>query len=89
MYSVGSRLTKLQAAAKHYGHDVSANIEAEPQGVTALDPSLVAVWELATPLLVCATMTPFDPALLAIPPRTLRWLSSFDAYGVTGEKRHK
>ena len=85
----GSRSTKLQAAANHYEHDLSANIEAVPQGVTALDPSLVAVWALAAPLLVCTTMTPFDRALLTIPPRTLRWLSSFDAYGVTGEKRHK
>src|SRR4051794_20448040 len=47
----GCSMTKLQAAANHYGHDVSANIEAEPQGVIALDPSLVAVWELAAPLL--------------------------------------
>lgn len=78
-------MTKLRAAANHYGHDVSGNIEAEPQGVIALDPSLVAVWEPAAPLLVCATMTPFDRALLTIPPRTVRRLSSSDAYGVTGE----
>jgi HD domain len=47
----GFSMTKLQAAANHYGHDVSASIEAEPQGVIALDPGLVPVWELAAPLL--------------------------------------
>ncbi|MFF2242764.1 HD domain-containing protein [Arthrobacter sp. NPDC058130] len=44
-------MTKLQAAGNHYGHDVSAHVEAEPQGVIALDLGLVAVWELAAPLL--------------------------------------
>ncbi|WP_457971625.1 HD domain-containing protein [Arthrobacter sp. D1-17] len=44
-------MTKLQAAANHYGHDVSGGIEAEPEGVIVLDSGLVAVWELAAPLL--------------------------------------
>ncbi|GAA4048879.1 hypothetical protein GCM10023063_40490 [Arthrobacter methylotrophus] len=44
-------MTKLLPAANHYGQDVSAGIEAEPDGVIALDPGLVAVWELAAPLL--------------------------------------
>ncbi|MGO4230013.1 HD domain-containing protein [Arthrobacter sp. YAF34] len=44
-------MTKLLPAANHYGQDVTASIEAEPDGVIALDQSLVAVWELAAPLL--------------------------------------
>ena len=44
-------MTKLQAAANHYGHDVSGSIEAEPEGVITLDPDLAGVWELAAPLL--------------------------------------
>jgi hypothetical protein len=44
-------MTKLQAAANRYGQDVSAGIEAEPDGVIGLDPDLAAIWELAAPLL--------------------------------------
>jgi HD domain len=47
----GCSMTKLHAAANHYGRDVSSYIEAEPQGVIVLDSGLVAVWELAAPLL--------------------------------------
>lgn len=47
----GYSMTKLQAAANRYGHDVSGSIEAEPEGVIVLDSGLVAVWELAAPLL--------------------------------------
>lgn len=47
----GYSMTKLQAAANHYGHDVSGSIEAEPEGVIVLDSALEAVWELAAPLL--------------------------------------
>jgi hypothetical protein len=44
-------MTKLQAEANRYGQDVSASIEAEPDGVIVLDPDLAALWELAAPLL--------------------------------------
>ncbi|WP_255770818.1 HD domain-containing protein [Pseudarthrobacter sulfonivorans] len=44
-------MTKLQATANHFGQDVSAGIEAEPDGVIALDPGLTALWESAAPLL--------------------------------------
>ena len=44
-------MTKLQPGANHSGRDVSAGIEAEPEGVIALDPELVAIWELAAPFL--------------------------------------
>jgi hypothetical protein len=44
-------MTKLQATDNHFGQDVSASIEAEPDGVIALDPDLAALWELAAPLL--------------------------------------
>ncbi|HET6269482.1 MAG TPA: hypothetical protein VFE00_05325 [Arthrobacter sp.] len=44
-------MTKLQPGANHSGRDVSAGIEAEPEGVIALDPELAAIWELASPFL--------------------------------------
>ncbi|QCB95962.1 HD domain-containing protein [Arthrobacter sp. PAMC25564] len=44
-------MTKLQPAANHSGLDASAGIEAEPDGVIALDPVLAALWELAAPFL--------------------------------------
>ncbi|GAA1785888.1 hypothetical protein GCM10009712_36620 [Pseudarthrobacter sulfonivorans] len=44
-------MTKLQATDNHFGQDVSASIEAEPDGVIALDPDLAALWEFAAPLL--------------------------------------
>lgn len=44
-------MTKLHATANHFGQDVSASIEAEPDGVIALDPHLAALWEFAAPLL--------------------------------------
>ncbi|MEO8284740.1 MAG: HD domain-containing protein [Pseudarthrobacter sp.] len=44
-------MTKLQATANHFGQDVSAGIEAEPDGVIDLQPDLAALWELAAPLL--------------------------------------
>jgi HD superfamily phosphodiesterase len=44
-------MTKLQATDNHFGQDVSASIEAEPDGVIALAPDLAALWELAAPLL--------------------------------------
>jgi hypothetical protein len=47
----GCSMTKLQATDNHFGQDVSASIEAEPDGVIALDPDLAALWEFAAPLL--------------------------------------
>ncbi|MCU1436604.1 MAG: hypothetical protein JWR71_3329 [Pseudarthrobacter sp.] len=44
-------MTKLQAAANRYGQDVSAGIEAEPDGVISLDLDLAAIWEYAAALL--------------------------------------
>lgn len=44
-------MTKLQPAVNHSGLDASAGIEAEPDGVIALDPVLAALWELAAPFL--------------------------------------
>jgi HD superfamily phosphodiesterase len=44
-------MTKLRAAANHFGQDISASIEAEPDGVITLDPDLAALWEVAAPLL--------------------------------------
>ncbi|SDO97316.1 HD domain-containing protein [Arthrobacter sp. ok909] len=44
-------MTKLQPAANMSGLDVSAGIEAQPDGVIALDPELAALWELAAPFL--------------------------------------
>ncbi|WP_320537142.1 HD domain-containing protein [Pseudarthrobacter sp. IC2-21] len=44
-------MTKLQATANHFGTDVTAGIEAEPDGVITLAPHLAALWELAAPFL--------------------------------------
>ncbi|MET4146855.1 HD domain-containing protein [Arthrobacter sp. UYEF21] len=47
-------MTKIQSAANHSGLDVAtvaAAIEAEPDGVIALDPGMAAIWELAASLL--------------------------------------
>lgn len=44
-------MTKLLPAANHYGRDVSASIEVDPDGICALDPGLADVWEYAAPLL--------------------------------------
>jgi hypothetical protein len=44
-------MTKLHPGANHSGRDVSAGIEAEPEGVIALDPERAAIWELASPFL--------------------------------------
>jgi len=44
-------MTKLQPLANHFGRDVSAGIEAEPDGVIGLEPELAAIWELAAPRL--------------------------------------
>ncbi|GAC1502814.1 MAG: hypothetical protein NVS2B15_25500 [Pseudarthrobacter sp.] len=41
----------MRAAANHFGQDVSAAIEGEPDGVFALAPDLAALWKLAAPLL--------------------------------------
>lgn len=44
-------MTKLLPSANLFGHDVSAAIEAEPDGVLLLDPHLARIWEQAAPLL--------------------------------------
>jgi hypothetical protein len=44
-------MTKLQPDANLSGLDISADIEAEPDGVIALGPELAAIWELAAPYL--------------------------------------
>jgi hypothetical protein len=45
------RMTKMRPSANHFGGDVSAGIEEEPDGVIALEPELARVWKLAAPLL--------------------------------------
>ncbi|MEV5052595.1 HD domain-containing protein [Arthrobacter sp. LAR12-1-1.1] len=44
-------MTKLQPAANLSGVEVATGIEAQPDGVIALDPELAALWELAAPFL--------------------------------------
>lgn len=44
-------MTKLKPAANLYGRDVTDAIDAEPDGVIALEPDLARIWELAAPLL--------------------------------------
>lgn len=44
-------MTKLQPEANLSGLDISAGIEAEPDGVVVLDPELAALWDLAAPYL--------------------------------------
>ena len=45
-------MTKLQPEANLSGLDISAGIEAEPDGVNSLDPELAAIWILAAPYLL-------------------------------------
>ncbi|MCX6498095.1 MAG: HD domain-containing protein [Arthrobacter sp.] len=44
-------MTKMRAAANHHGRDVAASIEADPEGVIALEPRLAAIWDRAAPFL--------------------------------------
>jgi hypothetical protein len=44
-------MIKLQPAANHSSLDVSAGVEAEPDGVIVLDSELAAIWEFAAPYL--------------------------------------
>jgi hypothetical protein len=45
-------MTKLLPATNQSGLDISAGIEAEPDGVIALGPELAAIWTLAAPYLL-------------------------------------
>ncbi|MGV4374556.1 hypothetical protein, partial [Pandoraea pneumonica] len=44
-------MTKLLPAANLFGHDVTAAIEAQPDGVVHLDAHLDLIWQQAAPLL--------------------------------------
>ncbi len=44
-------MTKLQPSGNLFGHDVTAAIDVEPDGVLQLDEHLARIWEQAAPLL--------------------------------------
>lgn len=44
-------MTKLRAAANHYGRDIADTIQSDPDGVIGLDPRLSAIWDRAAPFL--------------------------------------